>query len=126
VLAPTRELALQIEEETKKLAKYTGLRVRSMVGGVSMDKQAFSLREGCEILVATPGRLVDALDSRIIVLNQCNYVVLDEADRMINLGFEEQVNEILEAMPTTNKKPDDEEKEEKDRIYRQTIMFSAT
>lgn len=91
VLAPTRELAQQIEEETIKLAHYTAYRVASVVGGQSIEEQGSKLRRGCEIVIATPGRLIDCLERHYAVLNQCNYVVLDEADRMIDLGFEPQV-----------------------------------
>lgn len=127
VLAPTRELAQQIEEETKNLAYYTGFRVVSVVGGQSIEEQGFALRKGCEIVVATPGRLVDCVERRYAVLNQCNYVVLDEADRMIDLGFEPQVMGVLDAMPSSNLKPEnEEEKLEENRVYRTTYMFSAT
>ena len=127
VLAPTRELAQQIEEETRSLAHYTDFRVVSVVGGQSIEEQGFALRRGCEILVATPGRLVDCIDRRYAVLNQCNYVVLDEADRMIDLGFEPQVMKILDAMPSSNLKPENEDEAlDKDRLYRTTYMFSAT
>ena len=80
-------------------------------------------------MVATPGRLNDALDRRYIVLNQCNYVVLDEADRMIDMGFEPQVNAILSAMPSSNLKPEAEDALldlDSGVKYRQTYMFSAT
>jgi hypothetical protein len=65
--------------------------------------------QGCEVVIATPGRLLDCLESRYTVLNQCNYVVLDEADRMIDLGFEPQVVGVLDAMPSSNMKPVSEE-----------------
>jgi len=86
------------------------------------------VRQGVEILVATPGRLIDCLERRLVVLNQCNYVVLDEADRMIDMGFEPQVQAILEAMPSSNMKPDEEVAEDgnEEFKYRQTFMFSAT
>ncbi|KDD73255.1 DEAD/DEAH box helicase [Helicosporidium sp. ATCC 50920] len=127
VLAPTRELAQQIEEETKNLARFTPTRVVSVVGGQSIEEQGFALRKGCEVLVATPGRLVDALGRSYAVLNQCNYVVLDEADRMIDLGFEPQVVGVLDAMPASNLKPEaDDAPLERDRVYRTTYMFSAT
>lgn len=127
VLAPTRELAQQIEEETKALAKYTNFRVVSIVGGQSIEEQGFALRKGCEIVVATPGRLVDCIERRYAVLNQCNYVVLDEADRMIDMGFEPQVMGVLDAMPSSNLKPENEDEPlEEARIYRTTYMFSAT
>lgn len=127
ILAPTRELAQQIEAETKKLARHTGYRVVCIVGGKNIEEQGFALRQGCEILVATPGRLLDCIKRRYAVLNQCNYVVLDEADRMIDMGFETDVTGILDAMPSSNLKPSDESVEiEADRLYRTTYMFSAT
>jgi len=94
----------------------------------SIEDQGFQVRQGVEILVATPGRLIDCLERRLVVLNQCNYVVLDEADRMIDMGFEPQVQAILEAMPSSNMKPDEEVAEDgnEEFKYRQTFMFSAT
>lgn len=127
ILAPTRELAQQIEEETRNLAHFTDYRVVSVVGGQDIEVQGFALRKGCEIVVATPGRLVDCIERSYAVLNQCNYVVLDEADRMIDLGFEPQVMSVLDAMPSSNLKPENEEEPlEANRIYRTTYMFSAT
>ena len=70
---------------------YTDYRMVSVVGGQPIEDQGFKLRKGCEIIIATPGRLLDCLEKAYAVLNQCNYVVLDEADRMIDLGFEPQV-----------------------------------
>ncbi|GER36118.1 DEAD-box ATP-dependent RNA helicase [Striga asiatica] len=99
VMAPTRELALQIEDETTKFAHYMGIKVVSIVGGQSIAKQGFKLRQGCEVVIATPGRLLDCLERRYVVLNQCKYVVLDEADRMIDMGFEPQVVGVLDAIP---------------------------
>lgn len=103
VLAPTRELAQQIEDEIRKLASFTPFRVVAVVGGQSIELQGTALRKGCEVLVATPGRLIDALERSYAVLNQCCYVVLDEADRMIDLGFEPQVKAILDIMPGLGK-----------------------
>ncbi|KAG2332740.1 hypothetical protein Bca52824_003920 [Brassica carinata] len=127
VMAPSRELAQQIEEETVKFARYLGFRVTLTVGGQSIEEQGLKLSQGCEIVIATPGRLIDCLERRLVVLNQCNYVVLDEADRMIDMGFEPQVAAVLDAMPSSNLKPEkeDEELDEK-KIYRTTYMFSAT
>lgn len=135
VLAPTRELAQQIEIEAKKFTQPLGFNVVSIVGGHSLEEQAFSLRDGAEIIIATPGRLVDCIERRMLVLSQCCYVIMDEADRMIDLGFEEPVNKILDALPVTNEKPDTEEAENpramkqhlggRDR-YRQTMMYTAT
>ncbi|KAJ3428359.1 hypothetical protein M0812_25992 [Anaeramoeba flamelloides] len=104
-LVPTRELAQQIEKEANKFCKSLGLRAYSIVGGNPIEEQAIVLRNGVEILIATPGRLKDCLERQYLVLNQCNYVVLDEADRMINLGFEDKVIDILDAMPVQNLRP---------------------
>ena len=132
IMAPTRELALQIQEETNKIAKFANYRTVALVGGQSVEEQAFLLRRGCEIIIGTPGRLLDCIERRYVVLNQCNYVVMDEADRMIDLGFEAQVNSVLQAMKSDTLKSEDEnvaqlqEKNVDGRIYRTTIMFSAT
>lgn len=135
ILAPTRELAQQIEIEAKKFATPLGFTCVSIVGGHSLEEQAYALRDGAEIVIATPGRLVDCIERRMLVLSQCCYVIMDEADRMIDLGFEEPVNKILDALPVANEKPDTEEAEDavlmskhlggKDR-YRQTMMYTAT
>ncbi|CAG9864583.1 unnamed protein product [Phyllotreta striolata] len=135
ILAPTRELAQQIEEETVKFGTPLGIRTVVVVGGLSREEQGFRLRMGCEIVIATPGRLIDVLENRYLVLNQCTYIVLDEADRMIDLGFEADVQKILDFMPVTNLKPDSEEAEDSKLLlanynskkkYRQTVMFTAT
>lgn len=127
VMAPTRELAQQIEDETVKFAHFLDIRVVSIVGGQSIEDQGFKLRQGCEVVIATPGRLIDCLERRYAVLNQCNYVVLDEADRMIDMGFEPQVMGVLDAMPSSNLKPENEDAElDTQKIYRTTYMFSAT
>jgi len=129
IMAPTRELVQQIEEEARKFASELKIRVYSVVGGLSIEEQSFIQSQGVEVMVATPGRLNDALDRRYMVLNQCNYVVLDEADRMIDMGFEPQVKAVLDAMPSSNLKPleeDDLISDFDDKIYRQTYMFSAT
>lgn len=78
ILAPTRELAQQIEEETVKFGTPLGIRCVSIIGGISREDQGFKLRRGCEIVIATPGRLMDVLENRYLVLSQCTYVVLDE------------------------------------------------
>ncbi|KAI8339174.1 P-loop containing nucleoside triphosphate hydrolase protein [Chlamydoabsidia padenii] len=138
ILAPTRELAQQIEQEALKFAVPMGYTCVSIVGGHAITDQAFNMRNGAEIVIATPGRLTDCLDRRIIVLNQCAYVVMDEADKMIDMGFEDAVNTILDALPVSNVKPDDNEEDANkessgtittttgDQKYRQTTMFSAT
>uniref|UniRef100_A0A0C9PQW5 Probable ATP-dependent RNA helicase DDX23 n=1 Tax=Fopius arisanus TaxID=64838 RepID=A0A0C9PQW5_9HYME len=135
ILAPTRELAQQIEEETNKFGQPLGIRTVVVVGGLSREEQGFRLRMGCEIVIATPGRLIDVLENRYLVLNQCTYIVLDEADRMIDMGFEPDVQKILEYMPVTNLKPDNEDAENEEKLlanyntkkkFRQTVMFTAT
>ncbi|KAA1067965.1 mRNA splicing protein prp28 [Puccinia graminis f. sp. tritici] len=144
ILAPTRELAQQIEVETNKFALRLGYRCVSIVGGKAMEEQALNMRDGAEIIIATPGRLKDCIERHVLVLGQCTYVVMDEADRMINLGFEEVVNFILDQLPLSNLKPDTEEAEDSSKmtsfvggvegfdltgakgLYRQTVMFSAT
>jgi ATP-dependent RNA helicase DDX23/PRP28 len=138
VLAPTRELAQQIESEAQKFAKPMGFTVVSIVGGHAIEEQVHNLRNGAEIVIATPGRLVDCLEKHVLVLSQCNYIVMDEADRMIDMGFEDDVQKVLDALPLSNVKPDTDEAENpelmsrilrlgrKDLRYRQTVMFSAT
>ncbi|KAA0183567.1 DEAD box ATP dependent RNA helicase, partial [Fasciolopsis buskii] len=135
IMAPTRELAQQIEEETVKFGRPLGIKTVSLIGGLSREDQALKLRMGAEIVIATPGRLNDVLENRYLVLNQCTYVVLDEADKMIDMGFEPEVNNILSYLPVTNEKPDTEDAEDDDKLlsnfatkhkYRQTVMFTAT
>ena len=135
ILAPTRELAQQIEIEAKKFAEPLNFTCVSIVGGHSIEEQAYQLRNGAEIVIATPGRLVDCIERRVLVLGQCCYIIMDEADRMIDLRFEEPVNRILDALPVQNEKPDSDDAENaiamsrhlggKDR-YRQTMMYTAT
>jgi ATP-dependent RNA helicase DDX23/PRP28 len=135
ILAPTRELAQQIEEETLKFAKSLEIRTVAVIGGISREEQGFKLRLGCEIVIATPGRLIDVLENRYLVLSRCTYVVLDEADRMIDMGFEADVQKILDHMPVSNLKPDTEDAEDEEKLianfksknkFRQTVMFTAT
>lgn len=145
VLAPTRELAQQIESETNKFCRLLGYTVVSIVGGRAIEEQQFNMRDGAEIIIATPGRLKDCLERHVLVLGQCTYVVMDEADRMVSLGFEDVINFILDKLPVGNLKPDTEEAEDGSKmsmviqplegeeggdttlaLYRQTVMFSAT
>ncbi|KAJ1606814.1 putative snRNP U5 [Cryptosporidium canis] len=104
VLAPARELALQIDDVAQNLLSKTSelkrIRTVAIVGGRSIDKQASSLRKGVEVIIATPGRMQDCLEKALTVLTQCFYVVLDEADRMIDLGFQDSLNFILDQIPT--------------------------
>lgn len=117
VLAPTRELALQIEAEASKFARPMGYRVVHIIGGQVLDVQASELEAGCEVVVCTPGRMVDLLSKQMAALGNCQLLILDEADRMIDMGFEPQVSEVLESMPLYS---------ETDPKRRQTFMFSAT
>jgi len=135
IMAPTRELAQQIEEETNKFGEPLGIRTVAVIGGLSREEQGFKLRLGCEIVIATPGRLIDVLENRYLVLSRCTYIVLDEADRMIDMGFEPDVQKVLDHMPATNQKPDTEDAEDMSKLaqnfkskgkYRQTVMFTAT
>ena len=132
VMAPTRELAQQIDEECQKLAKFTKFDTVCVVGGQSIEEQGFRLRKGVHIVIGTPGRLIDCIENNYLVLNQCNYVVLDEADRMIDMGFEPQVVGVLDAMGGLLKSEDEEQAEQQlsngqsADLYRVTAMFSAT
>lgn len=94
ILIPTRELAEQIFKEGRKLLHQTGIQITKIYGGVPHDSQIRELREGTDILVATPGRLIDFLNSKLITLKAVKYFILDEADRILDLGFSEQLNSI--------------------------------
>ena len=134
VMAPTRELAQQIEEECVKLAKFTRFRSLCVVGGQSIEEQGYVLRKGVHIVIGTPGRMVDCIEHNYMVLNQCNYVVLDEADRMVDMGFEAQVTTVLDSMGGLLKSEDEEQLElqvqtgakDPQQLFRVTAMFSAT
>ena len=110
VLAPTRELADQVAENVKKYAKQTQLRSAVVFGGIDMKPQTLQLKAGVEVLIATPGRLLDHIEAKNAVLNQVEYVVLDEADRMLDIGFLPDLQRILSYLPKA----------------RQTLLFSAT
>ena len=99
IMAPTRELALQITEEVNRFAKNTGIRTATIYGGQGMGIQLDALRKKPEILVATPGRLIDHLKRGTIKLNNIKYVVLDEADVMLDMGFVEDIQFILDLTP---------------------------
>ena len=133
VMAPVRELAQQIEEECIKLARHTKFSTVCVVGGQSIEEQGYILRRGVDICIGTPGRLRDCLNGSFMVLNQCNYVVLDEADRMIDMGFGDQVTEILDSMGGLLKSEDEQQAEGQEQqaergeaLFRVTAMFSAT
>jgi len=127
VMAPTRELAQQIDEECRKLSRFCNIKSLAVVGGTNMAEQGVKMREGCEVIIGTPGRLIDCISTSILVLNQCNYVVLDEADRMIDLGFEPQVSQILECMGLKGSENGTETMGvEEAGTSRTTHMFTAT
>src|SRR5678815_4763828 len=110
VLAPTRELADQVAASVKTYAKHTLLRSTVVFGGIDIKPQAAELKTGVEVLIATPGRLLDHIESKNCVLNQVEYVVLDEADRMLDIGFLPDLQRILSYLPK----------------QRTTLLFSAT
>ena len=110
VIAPTRELADQVANNIKAYAKHTHLRVTCVFGGIDMKPQTAVLKTGIEVVIATPGRLLDHIEAKNCVLNQVEYVVLDEADRMLDIGFLPDLQRILSYLPKT----------------RQTLLFSAT
>jgi len=99
VIAPTRELAVQITGEIRKFAKYTGIKTATIYGGQGMGVQLDALRRGVEIVVATPGRIIDHLKRGSIRLDDVKYVVLDEADTMLDMGFIEDIEFILDLTP---------------------------
>ena len=110
VLAPTRELADQVANSVKTYSKHTKLRATVVFGGIDMKPQTAELKAGVEVLIATPGRLLDHIEAKNCVLNQVEYVVLDEADRMLDIGFLPDLQRILSYLPKA----------------RQTLLFSAT
>ena len=111
ILCPTRELCMQITGDLTDFARYTGkLRILAVYGGASIDNQIRELKKGVHIIVATPGRLIDLIGRRAARLNAVSTVILDEADEMLNMGFLDSINEILEEVPEG----------------RRTLLFSAT
>lgn len=110
VLTPTRELADQIEQNLRGYVKNLPLRHSVLFGGVNMDKQTQELRAGCEIVIATVGRLLDHIEHKHLNLNKVEIVVLDEADRMLDMGFIDDIRRIMQMLPA----------------QRQTLLFSAT
>jgi ATP-dependent RNA helicase RhlE len=110
ILTPTRELCVQVEESVRKYAKFSELDVVPVYGGVPLEPQQKSLRAGVDIVVATPGRMIDHLERQNVVFDDLEVLVLDEADRMLDMGFAPQINRIVAQIPP----------------YRQTLLFSAT
>ena len=112
VIAPTRELAIQIEKDAKNIGRHTGLRTALIYGGVDYDKQRQQLKDGCDIIIATPGRLLDYYKQQVFGFNGVEVMVIDEADRMFDLGFIKDVRFIFRRLPA--------------REQRQVLLFSAT
>jgi len=110
VLAPTRELAAQVAQSARDYGKYLHLRIYQVFGGVSINPQISALRSGCDILVATPGRLLDLAQQRCVDLSKIQVLVLDEADRMLDMGFIPDIRRIIKLLPQ----------------QRQNLLFSAT
>lgn len=110
ILTPTRELALQIEECVTAYAKYTNIKSAVIFGGVSQGKQVNQIKAGIDVLIATPGRLLDLMNQGFIKLNQVGIFVLDEADRMLDMGFINDIKKVIKVIPSK----------------RQTLLFSAT
>ena len=110
VITPTRELAIQIAESFSEYGKYTGIRNTVVFGGVNQGSQTNELRRGIDVLVATPGRLLDLIDQGFIKLRDVEYFVLDEADRMLDMGFIHDIRKIIALLP----------------VKRQSLFFSAT
>ena len=110
VLTPTRELAAQVAQSARDYGKYLNVRTAVVFGGVSINPQIDTLRAGCDLLIATPGRLLDLADQGVLNLRDVQYFVLDEADRMLDMGFIHAIRRILKLLPA----------------QRQNLMFSAT
>src|SRR5262249_32336234 len=110
ILTPTRELAIQIDESFAAYGKFTGIRHTVIFGGVPQHAQVQALQKGVDVLVATPGRLLDLIDQRYIQLQHLRYFVLDEADRMLDMGFIHDVRRVLTKLPAK----------------RHSLFFSAT
>ncbi len=110
ILEPTRELAAQVAENFEKYGKYHKLSMALLIGGVQMGDQVKALEKGVDVLIATPGRLMDLFSRGKIMLNDCTLLVIDEADRMLDMGFIPDIEEICTKLPTN----------------RQTLLFSAT
>jgi len=110
ILTPTRELAAQVADSARSYGKYLAVRTTVVFGGVSINPQIEALRAGCDLLVATPGRLLDLAERRVLDARSIRYLVLDEADRMLDMGFIPAIRRILKLLPAT----------------RQNLMFSAT
>ncbi|MEN9301655.1 MAG: DEAD-box ATP-dependent helicase CshA [Bacteroidota bacterium] len=99
IICPTRELCLQITKDLEVFSKYLDCNIVPVYGGTDIRRQMTDVKKGAAIIVATPGRLVDLINRKVVVLNEVNYVILDEADEMLNMGFKEDIDAILETTP---------------------------
>ncbi len=112
IMVPTRELAVQVQEEAEKLSKFTELKCESFYGGVGYDKQVTSLKKGVDIIIGTPGRVIDLNEGNQMDLSSVAFLVVDEADRMFDMGFYPDLRRLIKVLPQSEK--------------RQTMLFSAT
>lgn len=112
IMVPTRELAVQVQEEAQKLAKFTSLKCASFYGGVGYDKQVASLKKGVDIMIGTPGRVIDLNHGNQMDLSSVAFLVIDEADRMFDMGFYPDLRTLIKVLPSSEQ--------------RQTMLFSAT
>jgi ATP-dependent RNA helicase RhlB len=112
IIAPTRELADQIYHETERLGKFTGFRFLAVYGGIDYQKQMDTLQKGVDVLIGTPGRLIDYYKQRVYSLKKTRYLIIDEADRMFDMGFIDDLRYLIKKMPPYTK--------------RQSMLFSAT
>jgi ATP-dependent RNA helicase RhlB len=112
IIAPTRELAIQIDKDARNIGRHTGLKTALIYGGVDYDKQRQQLKDGCDIIIATPGRLLDYYKQQVFGFNGVEVMVVDEADRMFDLGFIKDVRFIFRRLPA--------------REQRQVLLYSAT
>lgn len=112
VMVPTRELAVQVQDEAQKLAKFTSLKCASFYGGVGYDKQVASLKKGVDIMIGTPGRVIDLNHGNQMDLSSVAFLVIDEADRMFDMGFYPDLRTLIKVLPSSEQ--------------RQTMLFSAT
>ncbi len=112
MIAPTRELAIQIKDECELLGKHTGLSILAVYGGVDYNKQLDAIKEGVDLLIGTPGRLIDYFRQRAYTLDETEFLVIDEADRMFDMGFIDDIRFLIRRMPMPDK--------------RQSLLYSAT
>ena len=112
IIAPTRELAVQIFHETERLGKFTGFRFLAVYGGIDYEKQRTTLAKGVDVLIGTPGRLIDYFKQHVYSLKRTRFLIIDEADRMFDMGFIDDLRYLLKKLP--------------DYTKRQSMLFSAT